>query len=84
MTDERGFERIYVAALRSVGLAARLSSAEGRAEVWSGRDWQSAPRPLEVFVNTVQMERSEKPALRESNNADPLYPKEKYENEPIR
>jgi len=45
MTDERGFERICVAALRSVGIAARLSQAK-RAELWANNVWQDAPRPI--------------------------------------
>lgn len=45
MTDENGFERIYVAALRSVGIAARLN-AEQRAELWSGNAWHEAARPI--------------------------------------
>lgn len=45
MTDKVGFERIYVAALRSVGIAARLDSL-GQAELLSGGNWQPAPRPL--------------------------------------
>jgi hypothetical protein len=44
MTDEAGFERIYVAALRSVGTAARLGGAR-QAEFWNGRAWLPAPRP---------------------------------------
>ena len=45
MTDEIGFERVYVAALRSVGIAARLGGA-GRAELWTGNAWHQAPRPI--------------------------------------
>lgn len=45
MTDEAGFERVYVAALRSVGIAARRGG-DGKAELWSGDQWQPAPRPL--------------------------------------
>jgi transglutaminase-like putative cysteine protease len=48
MADEKGFARIYVAALRSVGIAARLGEA-GQAEFWDGRAWQPAPRPLPSF-----------------------------------
>lgn len=39
------FEIIYAAALRSVGVPARLD-ARKRAEFWDGKDWQPAPRPL--------------------------------------
>jgi hypothetical protein len=45
ITDVSGFERIYVAALRSVGVGARLD-ASGRAEFWTGKSWTSAPRPI--------------------------------------
>jgi len=44
LTDEAGFEIIYVAALRSVGVPARLSAA-GQAEFYAGGQWQPAPRP---------------------------------------
>jgi len=44
ITDESGFEIIYVAALRSVGVPARLDS-NGRAEFWNGNQWQTAPAP---------------------------------------
>lgn len=39
------WERLYVAALRSCGVAARLNN-QGRAEYWSGEQWSGAPRPL--------------------------------------
>jgi Transglutaminase-like superfamily len=45
MTDEMGFERIYVAALRSVGIAARLNGGK-QAEFWTGTAWQNAPPPI--------------------------------------
>lgn len=45
MTDEVGFERIYVAALRAVGIAARLNEGQ-RAELWTGNAWHEAPRPI--------------------------------------
>jgi hypothetical protein len=44
VTNERGFEAAYVAALRSVGVPARLG--KGRAEYRSGAAWHPAPRPL--------------------------------------
>jgi hypothetical protein len=47
MADATGFERIYVAALRSVGIAAQLGS-HGQAQLWTGAAWQPAPRPLSV------------------------------------
>jgi transglutaminase-like putative cysteine protease len=45
IADARGFEAVYVAALRSVGVAARLGT-NGHVEFWSGSSWQAAPRPL--------------------------------------
>jgi len=45
ITEPRGFEAVYVAALRSVGVPSRLG-AQGRAELWTGATWQAAPRPL--------------------------------------
>jgi len=45
MTDEAGFERVYVAALRSVGIAARLNE-RNQAEFLAGEQWQAAPRPV--------------------------------------
>jgi dienelactone hydrolase len=47
ITDETGFEIIYVAALRSVGVPARLDS-NGRAEFWDGNRWQTAPPPAVI------------------------------------
>jgi acetyl esterase/lipase len=44
ITDEAGFEVIYAAALRSVGVPARLD-ANGRAEYWNGAKWTAAPSP---------------------------------------
>jgi hypothetical protein len=45
LTDEIGFERMYVAALRSVGIAARID-ASGQAVYHDGAQWLPAPRPL--------------------------------------
>jgi hypothetical protein len=45
LTDRPGFETIYVAALRSVGVPARLD-LKGHAEIFSGDQWQPAPRPV--------------------------------------
>ncbi len=45
VTDERGFDRIYVAAMRSIGIAARLDG-KALAEMWNGTSWEPAPRPL--------------------------------------
>ena len=45
MTDKNGFDRIYVASLRSVGIAARLNN-NGQAELLANNRWQPAPKPL--------------------------------------
>jgi hypothetical protein len=47
ITDKTGFEIIYVAALRSVGVPARLNS-QHQAEFWDGTKWDNAPRPSVV------------------------------------
>ncbi len=47
ITDETGFEIIYVAALRSVGVPARLG-ADGHTEFFDGGRWQAAPEPAVV------------------------------------
>jgi pimeloyl-ACP methyl ester carboxylesterase len=39
------FEILYAAALRSVGVPARLDASR-QAEFWTGQTWQAAPRPL--------------------------------------
>lgn len=44
ITDSNGFEILYVAALRSVGVPARLDAA-GEAEFYDGAKWVAAPRP---------------------------------------
>jgi predicted esterase len=44
ITDEAGFQIIYVAALRSVGVPARLNSNR-LAEFWDGNKWQTSPSP---------------------------------------
>jgi hypothetical protein len=48
VTNEAGFEWIYVAALRSVGIPARLNSLR-QAELWTGGEWMTAPRPLVTY-----------------------------------
>jgi hypothetical protein len=51
MTDTRGFQLIYVAVLRSVGIGARLDGSK-RAELWDGQSWQPAPTPLiQTFIS---------------------------------
>lgn len=47
ITDEDGFEIIYVAALRSVGVPARLNP-QHKAEFWDGNMWHIAPQPCIV------------------------------------
>jgi hypothetical protein len=44
ITDRAGSETIYVAALRSVGVPARLN-LEHQAEFWDGSQWHVAPAP---------------------------------------
>jgi hypothetical protein len=44
ITDEAGFEIIYVAALRSVGVPARLDASR-QADFWDGTNWCVAPNP---------------------------------------
>ena len=43
--NEDDWERLYVAALRSATIAARLGE-DGRAEVWTGSAWLPAPCPI--------------------------------------
>lgn len=45
ITDEAGFEIIYVATLRSVGVPARLNTY-GRVELFDDGKWQPAPQPV--------------------------------------
>ncbi len=45
MTDEAGFDRLYVAGLRSVGVLARLDEKK-HAELFADNRWQPAPRPV--------------------------------------
>jgi O-antigen ligase len=45
ITDKFGFEILYVAALRSVGVPARLDK-NGLAAFFDGVEWQPAPRPI--------------------------------------
>jgi dienelactone hydrolase len=45
LSDEKGFERLCVAGLRSVGVPARLALS-GDAEYWNGNVWSTAPKPL--------------------------------------
>lgn len=45
VADAAGWELIYVAALRSVGVPARLG-ANGQAELFADGKWQAAPQPV--------------------------------------
>ena len=45
ITSVAGFERIYVAAMRSAGIPARLTTS-GQAEFWNGAEWKPAPLPV--------------------------------------
>lgn len=45
VTDAKGFETLYVAALRSVGIPAR-QNPDGKADYWTGEKWTAAPRPM--------------------------------------
>jgi dienelactone hydrolase len=45
VASQAGFERLYVAALRSVGVPARIGE-EGRCEFHNGEKWRVAPRPF--------------------------------------
>jgi predicted esterase len=47
IAGENGFQEICVAALRSVGVGARLNTS-GRAEFWTGDRWSTLPRPIAV------------------------------------
>ena len=44
-TDAVGFERIYVAALRSVGIPSKIGQ-NGEAAIFMEQQWQVAPRPI--------------------------------------
>jgi len=45
ITGENGFERLYVATLRAVGVPARLD-LNGKGEVWNDGKWLRAPQPI--------------------------------------
>lgn len=45
IADERGFSVLYVAALRSVGIGAKLNPF-GKVEFWTGDRWLEAPGPI--------------------------------------
>lgn len=52
ITNRRGFDRLTVAGLRAVGIAARLNE-DVRAELWADGKWQPAPRPVCADWNTT-------------------------------
>jgi hypothetical protein len=45
VAGEASFEELYVAALRSVGIGARVGE-RGKTELWTGFEWTPSPRPL--------------------------------------
>lgn len=50
----QGFERIYVATLRSTGIPGRLDK-QSKAEFWTGSEWKAAPRPIvETWLPTLK------------------------------
>lgn len=53
-TDEAGWERLYIAGLRSVSLPARLG-ADGRATLWAMGQWMDAPRPFLEHISETQV-----------------------------
>jgi len=55
VTNESGFESLYVATLRSVAIPARLGE-HGHAEFWTGSSWQAAPRPLLEYYDYLMGE----------------------------
>ncbi len=46
-TDRGGFECLYVAALRAIGVSARLSE-DGIAEIYNNGEWNAAPPAIEL------------------------------------
>jgi hypothetical protein len=62
MTDTVGFERIFVAALRSVGIASRLNE-QNQAEFWTGTAWQAAPSPPSLVIFKVHGALANSPGL---------------------
>jgi hypothetical protein len=48
-TTPTGFEQIYLAALRSIAVAAKLNS-QGRVEIRDDGEWKAAPRPAELVT----------------------------------
>ena len=58
ITNENGFEVIYIAALRSAGIPARKSTS-GQAEFWNGAHWKTAPRPrVNVVIGDHRLSRN--------------------------
>ena len=58
LSDAAGFESLYVAALRAVGIPARLNHVH-RTEMWNGNAWQLSPRPpISTWKDLIAPERS--------------------------
>lgn len=74
--DEHGFEAVYVAALRSVGVPARLDGS-GRAELCDGSSWKPAPRPVVEAWERTKMGRPAKGSYRNKGDKEEA----KYESE---
>jgi hypothetical protein len=60
VADHEGFERLHVAALRSVGVPARVGD-KGQVEIHDGEKWRAAPRPLSELLAISGMEKGTSP-----------------------
>jgi hypothetical protein len=49
LTDAKDIKQLHVAALRAVGIAARIGG-EGAVEMWKGGGWQAAPGGMFALV----------------------------------
>ena len=56
ITDAEGFERIYVAALRSIGIPSKMSALQ-QAEIFTNGQWLPAPRPMRWQNRLITVER---------------------------
>jgi hypothetical protein len=55
LTDESHFNELYIAVLRSIGIAAQQNN-NGTIEIWTGKEWLPAPRPfLETWLRSVNV-----------------------------
>ena len=52
-TDQEGFDRLYMATLRSVGVPTRVGD-NGRPEFHNGEKWRAAPRPFSTMTAEVK------------------------------